>query len=108
MFLQQGSGNLGQAVREVGRAGSNNSARDHHSHSHDESPDGEDTGSPVFRNGVGSKRGGIKTKRNARQQDQNKQVIVFLSPWMMLQNQNCQIQRGDLQCAMVLSRAVLL
>ncbi|CAL5229307.1 g12609 [Coccomyxa viridis] len=71
---QQGSGNLGQAVREVGRAGSNNSARDNNSHSHDESPDGDDTGSPVFRNGVGSKRGGIKTKRNARQQDQNKQA----------------------------------
>ena len=72
MALQQGSGNLGQAVRDVGRAGSNNSARDNHSH--DDSPDGDDTGSPVFRNGVGSKRGGSKTKRNARQQDQNKQV----------------------------------
>ena len=77
MLFQQGSGNLGQAVREVGRAGSNNSARDNHSHSHDDSPDGDDTGSPTFRNGVGSKRGGgTKTKRNARQQDQNKQVAV--------------------------------
>ena len=65
-----GSGNLGQAVREVGRVGSNNSAHERHSHSHDESPDGDDTGSP---NG-GSKRGGAKTKRNARQQDQNKQA----------------------------------
>ena len=64
---------LGKAVREVGRVGSNNS------HSHDESPDGDDTGSPVHRNGNGSKRGGIKTKRNARQQDQNKQVGVSIS-----------------------------
>ena len=62
----------------MGRAGSNNSARDNHSH--DDSPDGDDTGSPVFRNGTGSKRGGIKTKRNARQQDQNKQVSNLASP----------------------------
>ncbi len=99
MIPQQGSGNLGQAVREVGRAGSNNSARDNHSHSHDESPDGEDTGSPVFRNGVGSKRGGIKTKRNARQQDQNKQVAVFLSLWLDAAKQ-CQMLRSILQCAL--------
>ena len=53
--------------------GSNNSAREHHSQ--DESPDGDDTGSPLFRNGSGSKRANAtKTKRNARQQDQNKQV----------------------------------
>ena len=79
MVVQQGSGNLGsgnlgQAVREVGRAGSNNSAHERHSHSHDESPDGDDTGSPTARAGGGSKRGGTKTKRNARQQDQNKQA----------------------------------
>ena len=80
MLVQQGSGNLGQAVREVGRMGSNNSNRD--THSQDESPDGDDTGSPVFRNGNGngSKRGGgSKIKRNARQQDQNKQVPTSLS-----------------------------
>ena len=100
MLFQQGSGNLGQAVREVGRAGSNNSARDNNSHSHDESPDGDDTGSPVFRNGVGSKQGGIKTKRNARQQDQNKQVAVFSSLWMLSPNQHCQMQRTILQCAL--------
>lgn len=53
--------------------GSNNSAHEHHSQ--DESPDGDDTGSPLFRNGSGSKRANAaKTKRNARQQDQNKQV----------------------------------
>ena len=58
----------------MGRLGSNNSARN--THSHDESPDGDDTGSPIFRNGSGSKRGGgaSKNKRNARQQDQNKQA----------------------------------
>lgn len=53
--------------------GSNNSAQEHHSQ--DESPDGDDTGSPLFRSGSGSKRANAtKTKRNARQQDQNKQV----------------------------------
>jgi len=78
MLVQQGSGNLGQTVRDVGRMGSNNSNRD--THSQDDSPDADDTGSPVFRNGNGSKRGGgSKIKRNARQQDQNKQVPTSLS-----------------------------
>jgi hypothetical protein len=72
--VQQSSGNLGQAVREAGRAGSNNSAQERHSHSHDESPDADDTGSPTGAANGGSKRGGVKTKRNARQQDQNKQA----------------------------------